>query len=90
MSQTLFLGFPVPVVVAFAALVLVLAALGYVLASLRKPVTIRPPASKQWEALAQDTLAMDEPDEQDAQPASPPARPRRAAQTEAEAEAQSH
>lgn len=90
MSQSLFFGFPIPVVAAFAALVLVLAALAWVVALLRKPVTVLPPSSSQWQTRAQEARGMEEADRYGVQPVSRPGRPRRAARSEAEAEAQHH
>jgi hypothetical protein len=43
MTQTLIFGFPVPVVLAFGLLVLVLLALGRVLAAMRKAPPVRVP-----------------------------------------------
>lgn len=92
MSQTLFFGFPIPVVAAFAALVLVLAALAWVVALLRKPVTVLPPSSSQWRARAQDARGMEEVDRHLTPQASRPGRSCRTAlsETAAEAEAQHH
>ena len=45
MSHNLFVVFPLPVVLAFAALVLLLLAIGRVLAEMGKPVPVRVPVS---------------------------------------------
>jgi len=48
MNQTLFFGFPIPVALAFCALVLLLLAVLRTLAVLRKPAPVRMPAQSGW------------------------------------------
>lgn len=60
MSQKLILGFPIPVVLAFGLLVLVLLALARVLAALRRPAPVRmprQPVRERSEAFDRDEAA---------------------------------
>jgi hypothetical protein len=53
MSHNLFAVFPLPVVLAFAALLVLLLVIGRMLAEMGKPVTVHTPAPRQTAPLAE-------------------------------------